>query len=63
MSFLKAPKITPPLPPPATPTRADASLYEDSAPKANFSSMVNTGSIAGLTRKPNTRKSTLIGGA
>lgn len=61
MSFLK-PKAPPK--PPSTPTRADASLLEAGQRAMNpMQSLVGTGSATGLTRKPNTQKSSLVGGS
>ena len=63
MSFL-SPKIKKPPPPPATPTRADASVIDaGSRASQGYSSMVSTGSVQGLTRKANTTRGSLIGGA
>lgn len=58
------PPIAPP-PPPATPTAADATVIETGQAQikpGTFTSLISTGP-QGLTRKANTAKTTLIGGA
>ncbi len=63
MAFLspKPPKM-PGVPPP--PPKADASIMDaQNRQAAGYSSLVSTGSTAGLQRKASTQKSTLIGGA
>lgn len=65
MSFLspKPPKAPPP-PSLIPPTKADASASRAAdAQAAGYSSLVSTGSTAGLARKAKTQKSSLIGGA
>lgn len=61
MSLL-TPKIPKPKLPPATPTLADASLFEVGRPKDSFTSFVST-SPQGLLTRANTAKRSLIGGA
>ncbi len=63
-SILPKPKApTPPPPPPSAPTAADASVINaGERAQTGFDSMVNTGAT-GLTRKPNTVKTSLLGGA
>lgn len=60
----KSPKVEAPVPPANAPTKADASVVSaglrDDA--TGFSSMISSGP-QGLTRKPETMKRSLIGGA
>lgn len=64
MSFLKPKTPAPPPPPPSTPTRADASVREaGQRAGSGYSSLISNGSTAGLSRKANTRRGSLIGGA
>lgn len=63
MGFLSPPKPKKPPPPPSTPTRADASVIDaGSRASSGYSSMISTGSVAGLARKANTQRGSLIGG-
>lgn len=57
------PKPKAPPPPPSPPTKADASVIDAGLRQPNYSSFISTGSTRGLQRKPNTVKSSLIGGA
>lgn len=64
MSFLfpKTKGPTPPPPPPAPPTEASKEVQSVDLGTGGYSSLISTGP-GGLTRKAETRKSSLIGGA
>lgn len=61
MSIFNPDKPRPPIPPPNTPTRADAAAGIEAGP--GFTSLISTGSAQGLKRKAPTRKRSLIGGS
>jgi hypothetical protein len=63
MGFLSGPKIEKPPPPPPPPTRADASVLEAGQRAAPPPSYISSGSAKGLSRKPGTAKTSLIGGS
>lgn len=56
------PKVPKPKTPSATPTLADASLFQRRTGREGFTSLVNT-SPMGLTAPANTSKRTILGGS
>lgn len=62
MSF-KTPKVTPPPPPPTPATLAAAPTPDGGQAASGMSSFIGAGSaLSSMNRKPNTQKTSLIGG-
>lgn len=58
----KRPKVPTPVPPPTTPTMAQALTEGGRGGSSGFTSLISTAGASGLSRKAMTKKRSLIGG-